>query len=55
MAAEAIPHEEISDQGKATLRALAEKYADLIAHSDLLPQPLRSIAEFVKMEAREDV
>jgi len=51
MAAEAVHHEqEISEQGKAKLHALREKYADLIAHSDSLPQPVRAIAEFVKKE-----
>jgi hypothetical protein len=56
MATEVIRHEqeEISDQDKAKLCALAEKYADLIAHSDSLPQPLRAIAEFVKKEASEN-
>jgi len=56
MAAEAVHHEqeEISDQGKAKLRALAEKYADLIAHSDSLPQPVRAIAEFLKKETSKN-
>jgi len=52
MATEAVHHEqeEISDQGKATVHVLAEKYADLIAHSDSLPLRLRAVAEFVKKE-----
>jgi hypothetical protein len=42
--------EGISEQAKTQLQLLAEKYADLTAHADLLPQPLRGFVEFVKKE-----
>ncbi len=54
MTTEAIGHEhEISESSKATIRRLAVEFADLIAVSQSLPQPLRKAVEFLKKEASE--
>ena len=47
----------LSEEAKEELRAMSEKYSDLIANADALPQPMRAIAQFVKKEgggAEED-
>ena len=40
----------LSEEAKEKLRAMSEKYSDLIANADALPQPMRAIAQFVKKE-----
>lgn len=41
---------DLSEEVKEELRAMSEKYSDLIANADVLPQPMRAIAQFVKKE-----
>ena len=41
---------DLSEEAKEELRAMSEKYSDLIANADVLPQPMRAIAQFVKKE-----
>ena len=42
--------DDLSEEAKEELRAMSEKYSDLIANADVLPQPMRAIAQFVKKE-----
>ena len=43
--------DDLSEEAKEELRAMSEKYSDLIANADALPQPMRAIAQFVKKES----
>ena len=45
--------DDLSEEAKEELRAMSEKYSDLIANADVLPQPMRAIAQFVKKEGGE--
>ena len=57
-----IPHSEktpstLSEEAKAALLVFSEKHREQIANADALPQPMRTIAQFVKKEgggAEED-
>ncbi|MEA1957737.1 MAG: hypothetical protein U9N01_05220 [Euryarchaeota archaeon] len=40
----------LSEEARAALREFGEKHRELIENADLLPQPMRSIAQFVKKE-----
>jgi hypothetical protein len=53
MAVEVI-EQEISERGKATCRALLEKYKHLIPKSASLSPVVRDALEFVKKEASEE-
>jgi len=56
--AEAVPYDvdsvktpdALSEEERATLRELGEKYRELIENADALPRPMRAIAQFVKKE-----
>ena len=50
-----VPHSEktpstLSEEAKAALQVFYEKHREQIANADVLPQPMRAIAQFVKKE-----
>ena len=40
----------LSEEARAALQAFYEKHREQIENADALPQPMRTIAEFVKKE-----
>lgn len=43
----------LSEEARAALQAFYEKHRELIENADALPQPMRTIAKFVKKEVGE--
>jgi hypothetical protein len=50
MAVEAEAESALSEDARAALREFGEKHREVIENADLLPHPMRTIAEFVKKE-----
>ena len=44
----------LSEEARAALREFGEKHRELIVNADLLSQPMRAIAQFVKKEGGEE-
>ena len=50
MVVEAEAESALSEEARAALREFGEKHRELIENADLLPRPMRAIAQFVKKE-----
>ena len=50
MVVEAEAESALSEEARAALREFYEKHREVIENADLLPHPMRAIAQFVKKE-----